>query len=151
MDNTIPRNNVRSLRIRSSAPRNNTGAKKLWYRNTWAKRNSVLRIMQDKLVEFDDRVSELRMKIMQARARYEGYLREELIYIIPGFTVNIRGENIRISTVEKFKYYLDFLNEEYQKRLNERDAYLSNMKEIKNTPITPMNQRRTRKTRKSRS
>ena len=128
-----PRNNVGSLRIRASPPRNGIGRKRIWNGDDWISRSEAIQIersRQSELVKIYNNSAEEYEKLYQRIQEYKlmGATPDELIFI-----------NKRL---------LELLQKATEDKIAAEES-IEIYKSLRNAPITPINQRRNRKTRKS--
>ena len=127
------RNNVGSLRIRVSAPRNVIGRKRVWNGENWILRSEAIanqRAIALELEEIYNKSAEEYEQLYQRIYEYRlmGADDEELKYV-----------NQRL---------LQLLEKAKQDKI-EAEAAQDTYRNLRNAPITPINRRRNRKTRKS--
>jgi len=127
------RNNVGSLRIRASAPRNGIGRKRVWNGEKWILRTEAIARQNERAQELEETYNKSVKDYENLYQRIEEYklmgsTPDELIYI---------NERLLQLLAKAKKNKIDAIdaNETYRSLLN--------------TTITPINQRRNRKTRKS--
>jgi hypothetical protein len=128
-----PRNNVGSLRIRASAPRNIIGRKKVWNGENWISRSEAIanqRAIALELEEIYNKSAEEYENLYQRIQEYKlmGATPDELVFI-----------NKRL---------LELLQKATEDKIAAEES-IEIYKSLRNAPITPINQRRNRKTRKS--
>jgi hypothetical protein len=134
----VPRNNVGSLRIRASPPRNNKGAKKLWIADTWLEKDSYLRILALKLNKLTHNFDEIDREIQNLERRIR--------------TIRIRnGEFANENSITTYEDRILSFRERQELIVKKHEELLVEFNELKSTTATPMAERRNRKTRKSRN
>lgn len=126
-------NNVGSLRIRTSPPRNAMGAKKVWHNSSWVNKNSYLEMIRDK-VEI----------LAREIHTYDDNI-DMLDTIISNGIRSSRG-NAYINRFKKEQESYLIIRENLSKKHN---RYVEEYNELISIPITPA-PRRNRKTRKLR-
>ena len=127
------RNNIGSLRIRSSPPRNGIGRKRIWNGENWISRNEAIQIeraRQSELVKIYNKSAEEYENLYQRIQEYKlmGATPDELVFIN--------------------KKLLELLQKATEDKIAAEES-IEIYKSLRNAPITPINQRQNRKTRKS--
>jgi hypothetical protein len=136
MNVNFPRNNIKSLRIRSTAPINNTGTKKVWNGDSWLSKINALKIS--------------RRHAQNQTKEYKNLEREynNLFNTIDSYK-KFNQANFYIKPLEEKLLYLEKLLEKKGKVVEDSITYFLNIRN--GTPITPKHQENSMKTRKSKT
>jgi hypothetical protein len=136
MNDMFSRNNIKSLRIRTTAPINNTGTKKVWNGHSWLSKNNALKTS--------------RRQAYNQTKEYKNLEREynNLFNTIATYK-KFNQVNLYIEPLEEKLLYLEKLLEKKGKVVEDSITYFLNIRN--GTPITPKHQENTRKNRKSKT
>lgn len=136
MNVNFPTNNIKSLRIRSTAPVNNKGTKKVWNGYSWLSKNNALKTS--------------RRQAQNQTKEYKNLEREydNLFDTIASYK-KFNQANFYIKPLEEKLLYLDNLLEKKRKVAENSISYFLNIRN--RTPNTPKHQNTSIKTRKSKA
>jgi len=133
MSGATPRNNVGALRIRASAPRNNTGRKMVWNGENWVLGSDIIAREKTNTFELLDKYIKSSKEYLNSYVKLQEY---KLMDSSDDELMFLNQKIIRLN------------NEVIQDKINLENA-IEHYRELSSMPITPVSQRRNRKTRKS--
>jgi hypothetical protein len=127
------RNNVGSLRIRASAPRNGIGRKRVWNGENWLSRTEAISRQKAYALELEQIYNHSVDEYENLYQRIEEY---KLMGAPPDELIHINQRLLQL---------LARAEQDKIEAIAAKEAY----RNLRNAPITPINQRKNRKTRKS--
>jgi hypothetical protein len=127
------RNNVGSLRIRTSAPRNGIGRKRVWNGENWLSRTEAISRQKAYALELEQIYNHSVDEYENLYQRIEEY---KLMGAPPDELIHINQRLLQL---------LARAEQDKIEAIAAKEAY----RNLRNAPITPINQRKNRKTRKS--